>query len=85
MKLKLLYVTGKLNAKDSLFQLQVVQEALDKAREGRTCLVIAHRLSTIKNADLICVIQEGRIVERGTHKQLLAQNGVYRNLNKSAK
>ena len=56
---------------------QVVQEALDKAREGRTCIVIAHRLSTIQNADLIVVIENGRVREHGTHQQLLAQKGIY--------
>uniref|UniRef100_A0A8C6RFC6 Multidrug resistance protein 1 n=1 Tax=Nannospalax galili TaxID=1026970 RepID=A0A8C6RFC6_NANGA len=56
---------------------KVVQEALDKAREGRTCIVIAHRLSTIQNADLIVVIQNGKVKEQGTHQQLLAQKGVY--------
>ena len=56
---------------------QVVQEALDKAREGRTCIVIAHRLSTIQNADLIVVIQNGKVKEQGTHQQLLAQKGIY--------
>uniref|UniRef100_A0A452DYE3 Multidrug resistance protein 1 n=1 Tax=Capra hircus TaxID=9925 RepID=A0A452DYE3_CAPHI len=56
---------------------KVVQEALDKAREGRTCIVIAHRLSTIQNADLIVVFQNGRVKEHGTHQQLLAQKGVY--------
>jgi len=63
---------------------KVVQEALDRAREGRTCLVIAHRLSTIQTADLICVIQEGVVVESGTHSDLLAMRGVYYNLNQSA-
>ncbi|XP_063693781.1 ATP-dependent translocase ABCB1-like [Bolinopsis microptera] len=63
---------------------KVVQEALDRAREGRTCLVIAHRLSTIQTADLICVIQEGSVVESGTHAELIAMRGVYYNLNKSA-
>ncbi|XP_070121693.1 ATP-dependent translocase ABCB1 isoform X2 [Equus przewalskii] len=56
---------------------KVVQEALDKAREGRTCIVIAHRLSTIQNADLIVVFQNGKVKERGTHQQLLAQKGIY--------
>uniref|UniRef100_A0A671FV25 ATP binding cassette subfamily B member 1 n=1 Tax=Rhinolophus ferrumequinum TaxID=59479 RepID=A0A671FV25_RHIFE len=56
---------------------KIVQEALDKAREGRTCIVIAHRLSTIQNADLIVVFQNGRVQECGTHQQLLAQKGVY--------
>ncbi|XP_057614396.1 multidrug resistance protein 2 isoform X1 [Chionomys nivalis] len=56
---------------------KVVQEALDKAREGRTCIVIAHRLSTIQNADLIVVIENGKVKEQGTHQQLLAQKGIY--------
>lgn len=59
---------------------QVVQQALDRLMANRTTLVIAHRLSTIRNADLICVMHEGRIVERGTHDQLLALNGYYRRL-----
>ncbi|EYB91745.1 hypothetical protein Y032_0202g1767 [Ancylostoma ceylanicum] len=56
---------------------KVVQEALDKARLGRTCLVIAHRLSTIQNADEIVVCREGRVAERGTHQTLLARKGIY--------
>ena len=48
--------------------------------KNRTTLVIAHRLSTIRNADLICVMHEGKIVERGTHDQLIALNGYYRRL-----
>ncbi|XP_031235863.1 phosphatidylcholine translocator ABCB4 isoform X3 [Mastomys coucha] len=56
---------------------KVVQEALDKAREGRTCIVITHRLSTIQNADVIVVIQNGKVKEQGTHQQLLAQKGIY--------
>uniref|UniRef100_G1N7X9 ATP binding cassette subfamily B member 1 n=1 Tax=Meleagris gallopavo TaxID=9103 RepID=G1N7X9_MELGA len=59
---------------------KVVQEALDKAREGRTCIVIAHRLSTIQNADKIAVIQNGKVTEQGTHQQLLAEKGFYYSL-----
>ncbi|KAK2531311.1 multidrug resistance protein 1 [Columba livia] len=59
---------------------KIVQEALDKAREGRTCIVIAHRLSTVQNADKIAVIQNGKVVEQGTHQQLLAEKGIYYSL-----
>ncbi|XP_055661392.1 ATP-dependent translocase ABCB1 isoform X2 [Falco peregrinus] len=59
---------------------KIVQEALDKAREGRTCIVIAHRLSTIQNADKIAVVQNGKVVEQGTHQQLLAEKGIYYSL-----
>ena len=58
----------------------LVQEALNNLMQGRTTLVIAHRLSTIKNADLICVMQDGRIVEQGTHDQLMAAAGTYKHL-----
>ena len=58
----------------------LVQQALDNLMKGRTTLVIAHRLSTIKNADLICVMQDGRITERGTHEELMQLNGAYKHL-----
>lgn len=57
---------------------RVVQEALEKAQEGRTCIVIAHRLSTVQQADKITVIRSGMIVEEGTHLSLMqVENGVY--------
>jgi ABC-type multidrug transport system fused ATPase/permease subunit len=59
---------------------KVVQEALDRLMQNRTTIVIAHRLSTIKNASMICVMHEGRVVERGTHDELLALNGYYKRL-----
>lgn len=59
---------------------ELVQKAMDKLTEGRTSFIIAHRLSTIKNADLILVMQEGNIVEQGTHDELLKQNGFYATL-----
>ena len=59
---------------------RLVQEALDRLMKNRTTIVIAHRLSTIKNADMICVMHEGKIVERGTHDELIALNKFYKRL-----
>ncbi len=59
---------------------RLVQRALDSALEGRTSLVIAHRLSTIRRADQILVVDQGRIVQRGTHSELLAAGGIYETL-----
>lgn len=59
---------------------ELVQKAMDKLTEGRTSFIIAHRLSTIKNADLILVMNEGNIIEQGTHDELLAKKGFYAGL-----
>ena len=59
---------------------RLVQEALERLMKSRTTIAIAHRLSTIKNADEICVLYEGEIVERGQHEELIEKNGYYKRL-----
>lgn len=59
---------------------ELVQKAMDKLTEGRTSFIIAHRLSTIKNADLILVMNDGNIIEQGSHDELIEQNGFYADL-----
>ncbi len=67
---------------DTLTEIYI-QKAMDELMKGRTSFIIAHRLSTIRNADLILVMNEGRIIEKGTHKELLEKNGFYAQLYKS--
>jgi len=59
---------------------RLVQSALDQLMQNRTTIIIAHRLSTVRNADVICVMMNGKIVEQGTHDHLIQLNGVYSNL-----
>ena len=58
----------------------LVQDALEKLMKGRTTVIVAHRLTTVRDADRICVLKKGKIVEQGTHKKLLAKNGHYAKL-----
>jgi ATP-binding cassette subfamily B (MDR/TAP) protein 1 len=59
---------------------QVVQEALDRAQQGRTSIVIAHRLTTIENSEKITVVKDGQVLEEGTHAELMAMRSFYYNL-----
>ena len=60
-----------------------VQQAFEKLMEGRTSFIVAHRLSTIRTADRILVMKDGNIIEQGTHEELLAKNGFYKQLYES--
>ena len=62
---------------------RAIQKALDELQKGRTSLIIAHRLSTIENADEILVMSEGKIIEKGSHSELLNMNGAYTKLYRS--
>ena len=62
------------------FTEQEIQAAFDKLMDGRTSFVVAHRLSTIRNADVILVMKDGHIIEKGNHEELMAKNGFYTNL-----
>lgn len=58
----------------------LVQEALEKLMKGRTTIIVAHRLTTVRNADMICVLKSGKVVEKGTHDELLDEQGLYATL-----
>ena len=76
---RLLILDEATSALDSISE-SLIQDAIDPLLKGRTSLVIAHRLSTIMAADEILVVDQGRIVQRGTHRELVEQDGVYREL-----
>ena len=76
---KLLILDEATSSVDTRTEL-LLQDAMDKAMQGRTSFVIAHRLSTVRNADLILVVRDGDIVEQGTHTELLAADGFYAQL-----
>ena len=67
---------------DTMTEIRI-QNAFAKMMEGRTSFIVAHRLSTIREADMILVMKDGKIIERGTHEELLAQNGFYSELYES--
>jgi ATP-binding cassette subfamily B protein len=76
---RILILDDSLSAVDTLTEEKILSELRD-VREGRTTLIVSHRISTIKDADLICVMHDGEIIERGTHEELLESNGEYAEL-----
>jgi subfamily B ATP-binding cassette protein MsbA len=79
MNPRILILDDSLSSVDTQTE-KLIQEALDKLMEGRTTFVIAHRLSTVRRADLIVVMDKGRIVERGAHAELLQMGGLYKEI-----
>lgn len=79
MNPKILILDEATSSVDTRTEMQI-QKAMDKLMKGRTSFVIAHRLSTVRDADLILVINEGDIVEQGTHEELLEKGGFYEKL-----
>jgi ABC-type multidrug transport system fused ATPase/permease subunit len=79
MNPRILILDDSLSSVDTQTE-KLIQEALDTLMEGRTTFVIAHRLSTVRRADLIVVMDQGRIVQRGKHNDLLAEGGLYREI-----
>ncbi|KAH2154555.1 hypothetical protein KXW33_009342, partial [Aspergillus fumigatus] len=75
-KPKILLLDEATSALDSQSEA-IVQEAMDAIRKDRTTIMVAHRLSTVQNADVICVLQDGKLLEIGTHEQLLGKRGKY--------